>query len=30
MALLAEERLGRGLQWVVFEPNDEPLPSLGV
>ncbi len=25
MALFLEESLDRGLQWVVFEPNDEPL-----
>jgi len=25
MALFLEESLYRGLQWVVFEPNDEPL-----
>jgi phage tail sheath protein FI len=24
-ALMIEESLYRGLQWVVFEPNDEPL-----
>jgi phage tail sheath protein FI len=24
-ALYIEESLYRGLQWVVFEPNDEPL-----
>ena len=25
MALFLEESLFRGTQWVVFEPNDEPL-----
>ena len=25
LALLVEESLYRGMQWVVFEPNDEPL-----
>jgi hypothetical protein len=25
MALFLEESLYRGTQWVVFEPNDEPL-----
>jgi hypothetical protein len=25
LALFIEESLYRGLQWVVFEPNDEPL-----
>ena len=25
MALFIEESLYRGTQWVVFEPNDEPL-----
>src|SRR6185295_2796016 len=25
LALFVEETLYRGLQWVVFEPNDEPL-----
>ena len=25
LALCIEESLHRGLQWVVFEPNDEPL-----
>ena len=27
LALYLEESLFRGLQWVVFEPNDEPLWS---
>lgn len=27
LALYLEESLSRGLQWVVFEPNDEPLWS---
>ena len=27
LALFLEESLYRGLQWVVFEPNDEPLWS---
>lgn len=27
MALFLEESLYRGLKWVVFEPNDEPLWS---
>jgi phage tail sheath protein FI len=27
MALFLEESLFRGTQWVVFEPNDEPLWS---
>ena len=27
MALFIEESLYRGTQWVVFEPNDEPLWS---
>ena len=25
LALFIEESLYRGLKWVVFEPNDEPL-----
>jgi len=28
MALIIEESLDRGLEWTVFEPNDEPTWTL--